>query len=240
MPGVTLAFMIGLMRRRAVAGEMLGRLSVALSRPLDARQLRARLATALDDPTLDMLVPDGVPGRWRDSAGRVVARPSQAGPRRSRRSPIGPARSRRSCTTPRCGTTTELLEAVRALVLVTVAARADQDELAARSSELEDSRKRIARAADLERSRIERDLHDGAQQRLIGLRIRLALAEELTQDRPRGGRGGHARRSATRSIARWRSCARSRTASIPRCSSDRGLVDALRSVTAQCPLPAHL
>ena len=52
-------------------------------------------------------------------------------------------------------------------------------------SQLEESRKRIARSADIERARIERDLHDGAQQRLIGLRIKLTLAEELVAAIPR-------------------------------------------------------
>ena len=45
--------------------------------------------------------------------------------------------------------------------------------------ELRRSRARVAEAADMERRRIERDLHDGAQQRLIALRIKLALAEEI-------------------------------------------------------------
>ena len=50
--------------------------------------------------------------------------------------------------------------------------------------ELGESRERIARVADAERSRIERDLHDGAQQRLIMLRIKLSLAEELLETDP--------------------------------------------------------
>ena len=42
----------------------------------------------------------------------------------------------------------------------------------------------MARAADEERQRIERDLHDGAQQGLIALRIRLQLLEELAREEP--------------------------------------------------------
>ena len=44
--------------------------------------------------------------------------------------------------------------------------------------------------ADAERSRIERDLHDGAQQRLIMLRIKLSLAEDLLETDPADGRRG--------------------------------------------------
>ncbi len=53
--------------------------------------------------------------------------------------------------------------------------------------ELASSRARIQAAADDERRRIERDLHDGAQQRLVALRVRLALAADLIRDDPVSG-----------------------------------------------------
>ena len=53
--------------------------------------------------------------------------------------------------------------------------------------EISASRARILAAADDERRRIERDLHDGAQQRLVALRIRLQLAEELMGEEPERG-----------------------------------------------------
>jgi signal transduction histidine kinase len=48
-----------------------------------------------------------------------------------------------------------------------------------RVDDLRGARQRILEAADEERRRIERDLHDGCQQRLIALRVKLALAEEI-------------------------------------------------------------
>ena len=55
--------------------------------------------------------------------------------------------------------------------------------------DLQESRGRIMSAADLERRRIERDLHDGAQQRLVSLGIQLALAGDLVEADPaRAGR----------------------------------------------------
>ena len=57
-----------------------------------------------------------------------------------------------------------------------------EQELRAHARELRDSRARLAQVADEERRRIERDLHDGCQQHLIALRIKLALAEELVGD----------------------------------------------------------
>ena len=57
-------------------------------------------------------------------------------------------------------------------------------ELDSTSAELRDSRARIVAAGDAERRRIERDLHDGAQQHLVALRIKVGLAGELAEDDP--------------------------------------------------------
>jgi signal transduction histidine kinase len=54
-------------------------------------------------------------------------------------------------------------------------------ELTAQVSELEGARSRIIAAADAERRRIERDLHDGAQQRLVALSLTLRMAESRAQ-----------------------------------------------------------
>jgi signal transduction histidine kinase len=55
-------------------------------------------------------------------------------------------------------------------------------ELTAQVSELEGARSRIIAAADAERRRIERDLHDGAQQRLVALALNLRVAEQRAED----------------------------------------------------------
>jgi signal transduction histidine kinase len=54
-------------------------------------------------------------------------------------------------------------------------------ELTAQVHELEDARSRIIAAADAERRRIERDLHDGAQQRLVALALNLRMAEQRAE-----------------------------------------------------------
>ena len=54
-------------------------------------------------------------------------------------------------------------------------------ELTAQVSDLEDARSRIIAAGDAERRRIERDLHDGAQQRLVALALTLRMAEGRAQ-----------------------------------------------------------
>ncbi len=57
-------------------------------------------------------------------------------------------------------------------------------ELLARLDELQESRKRLVAAQDQERRRIERDLHDGAQQYLVALKTRLNLAKKLGERDP--------------------------------------------------------
>ena len=82
--------------------------------------------------------------------------------------------------------------------------------------ELRRSRARIVTAGDEARRRLERNLHDGAQQRLVSLSLSLRLAQSLAPARPGGGRrdpGVGQRRSCHR---RWRSCASWRAASTRR------------------------
>jgi signal transduction histidine kinase len=64
------------------------------------------------------------------------------------------------------------------------ALQASLDELHVQAAELRASRARVVSAADAERRRIERDLHDGAQQHLVGLVVNVRLARELADSDP--------------------------------------------------------
>ncbi len=64
------------------------------------------------------------------------------------------------------------------------ALQASLDELRHKAEELQASRARIVAAADAERRRIERNLHDGAQQRLVALAVKLGLARRLADADP--------------------------------------------------------
>ena len=66
-------------------------------------------------------------------------------------------------------------------------AHALNQELTSAQQALADSRRRVVEAADAARSRIERDLHDGAQQRLVALGIRLRLMDSQTPDGAEAG-----------------------------------------------------
>jgi signal transduction histidine kinase len=102
--------------------------------------------------------------------------------------------------------------------------------------DLADSRARILAAADGERRRIERDLHDGAQQRLVALRIRLELAEDqMDQDPVKARTLIHALRDdVTDALDDVRSLAKG---VYPSVLTDRGLADALRTIALRSPMP---
>jgi signal transduction histidine kinase len=133
----------------------------------------------------------------------------------------------------------ELLTALSALVLGSLEHRRATARLASSLEQLEESRKRIARAADLERARIERDLHDGAQQRLVMMRIKLSLAEELAQEDPAAGAAvmHEVGTEVDLALEELRALAHG---VYPSVLSDRGLADALRSIVAESPLTIHL
>jgi signal transduction histidine kinase len=240
VPGIAAAFFVGLLRRRLHLGEMLGELSIALSRDPEPSQMRAALAATLDDPTIDLLVPDDVPGRWRDGNGHTTARSAAANGGRALTlihhdgEPVALL-----AHDPLLRADDELLAALSALVLGSLEHRRATSRLASSLEQLEESRKRIARAADLERARIERDLHDGAQQRLVMMRIKLSLAEELTHDDPEAGAAvmHEVGTEVDLALEELRALAHG---VYPSVLSDRGLEDALRSIVAESPLTIHL
>lgn len=105
--------------------------------------------------------------------------------------------------------------------------------------ELRASRARLVAATDRERRRIERDLHDGAQQRLISIGIGLAGATALFRTDPeRATRElGDLRRQLHLAHDEVRSLAQG---VYPPVLSEHGLVEALRSATDRYPLPLTL
>jgi signal transduction histidine kinase len=69
-------------------------------------------------------------------------------------------------------------------VQLDTALQASLDELQVRNQELQDSRARIVAAGDSERRKLERNLHDGAQQHLVALAVKLRLARDAVEDDP--------------------------------------------------------
>jgi signal transduction histidine kinase len=108
--------------------------------------------------------------------------------------------------------------------------------LAARVAELEVSRERVVDAAEAERRRIERDLHDGAQQRLVALAMDLGRAKAKFADDPDGARDlvDQAHAEAKAALTELRNLVRGVH---PPVLTDRGLDAALSGLAALCPVP---
>jgi signal transduction histidine kinase len=112
-------------------------------------------------------------------------------------------------------------------------------QLRERVDTLHDARQRILAAADAERRRIERDLHDGAQQRLVAVCVTLGLAQaQVTQD-PEGAAKliAQAREEAQLAVQELRELARGIH---PAILSDRGLGPALQALASRAPVPVQI
>jgi signal transduction histidine kinase len=114
-----------------------------------------------------------------------------------------------------------------------------QSDLARRVDELELSRSAAVTSAEAERLRIERDLHDGAQQRLVALAMDLGRARERFDTEPEQARQlvDEAHEEAKAALAELRNLARGIH---PAVLTDRGLDAALSAVITRCPVPVSL
>jgi signal transduction histidine kinase len=180
---IPLGLLFGVLRLRAGHGR-LARLALELDRGLDPRHLERSLRHALGDPSLELLVWNREPPSWLDAAGRAVAEPVEG--------------SRAVTTLERDGEPIAAVIHDRALredpglvaAATTVLRLAIENERLAADvrtqlAEVRASRARLVAAAEEERQRIERDLHDGAQQRLVGLALSLQEArDEARQHSP--------------------------------------------------------
>jgi signal transduction histidine kinase len=108
-----------------------------------------------------------------------------------------------------------------------------------RVDDLRSARQRIIAAGDAERRRIERDLHDGAQQRLVALTVILGLAETRIQSDPARAAEliAEARKEAQLAVKELRELARGIH---PTMLSDLGLGAALEALASRAPVPVEI
>jgi signal transduction histidine kinase len=112
-------------------------------------------------------------------------------------------------------------------------------DLEARVIELETSRERVVDAAEAERRRIERDLHDGAQQRLVALAMELGRAKAKFADDVDAARElvDQAHAQAKEALTELRNLVRGVH---PPVLTERGLDAALSGLAALCPVPVDM
>ena len=143
-----------------------------------AAQLRATLADALDDPSLALGFRLERGGGLVDSSGMPLAstlRPGQSS------SPITQNGETVAVIfhDAALDTDPELVAAAGQALLLAIENGRLTTELQSASTELRAARARILTTGDAQRRKIERDLHDGAQQHLVALGLRVAMAREL-------------------------------------------------------------
>jgi signal transduction histidine kinase len=184
LPLVTVAFAAGLVLQRLFVADALEGVTIGLREHADASALRTALASALADPSLGIVYwVSGEGGRWVDEAG-WPARAPQRKPGRAITEITVDGR-RLAAVTHDSGLDPIVVRAAGAYALTTLENERLVAQLQKSLEDLAGSRRRIASVADRERRKIERDLHDGAQQRLVALRIKLELlAERLDEEDP--------------------------------------------------------
>jgi signal transduction histidine kinase len=129
-------------------------------------------------------------------------------------------------------------DAQRGLFRTFLGPRGDR-ALTERISQVETSRARVVDAAEAERRRIERDLHDGAQQRLVALAMHLGMAKEKLATDPDAAAAlvDEAHAEAKRALVELRDLARGLH---PAVLTDRGLGPALSAVAARSAVPVEV
>jgi signal transduction histidine kinase len=232
------AFLAGMLGARVFAGGALERLVARLSagtRDLDARRL---LADALGDPSLTVAFWRPQRGEYVDERGHPVQPPTAA--------------TGRSATIVRQdGDPLAMIvhdaaldaepglvgAAAGAALMMLENARLEAD-LRASVADLRASRARLASAADAGWREIERNLHDGAQQRLVALRMRLADAEaQVVSDDGLRRSLGELGADTEETIDELRSLAHG---VYPAVLVDHGLASALTSVAGRSPVPVRV
>jgi signal transduction histidine kinase len=180
---IPVAVLAVLLQRRLARGAVAG-LVVELERATSV-ELHEALGRALGDPSLQLAYWVPASARYVDAGGAPVQLPQPADDRTAtvverEGEPIAAL-----IHDPALADNNELVQSVCAAAALTLENARLQAELRARLAELQASRARLVEATETERRRIERDLHDGTQQRLVSIAMTLGLAEsKLAADRP--------------------------------------------------------
>ncbi len=233
------AFLVGLLRSRFSEADAISELLAQLGEGGGRGALRDALVDALGDPTLELAY--WVPGQdaYVDADGHPVrVDPAPAG----KVSTIIEHEGERIAAivhSSGLAEERELVQTAGAAAGLTLRNERLDAELRAKVAELQASRSRIVQAGYEQRRRLERDLHDGAQQRLMALGIDLRMVRERIEHDPQGAAelldgSLHELKEAT---AELRELARGIH---PAVLTNRGLHAALKGLASRSPVPVEL
>ena len=231
------AFLIALLHAR-LARSSAAELFVDLQANPERADLQDALARALRDPSLTLAYWLPEFASYADTNGRAVTLPGEDDRRSLTLIGRDGAPVAALLHDPALDEEPELLNAVTAGAGLALENERLHVELRARLEELRGSRARIVDAGQSERQRLERNLHDGAQQRLIALSLELGLLEaRLDGDHDAKARLAQARGEIATSLEELRAVARGIH---PAVVSGHGLAVALEQLAARAAVPVKL
>jgi signal transduction histidine kinase len=236
---VPFAFLAGLLRSRVAGATAVSELVSRLGDSGERRRgLRDALADALGDPSLALAY--WLPERreYVDADGRRVELPVEGSGRIC--TPVDSSGERVAAILhdESLANERELVRAVGAAAALTLENERLGAELRAKVEELSASRTRIVESSDAARRRLERDLHDGAQQRLVSLALGLRVLRSRLEGHPDAARELElAREELALALDELRELARGIHPSV---LSDHGLDAALAGLADRAPLPVEL
>ena len=239
VPLTAVAFLVGVARWWVFMTRSSQRLAAKLHARSTPEELRRSLAEAFDDPSLEVVYWLGNgEGHWGDADGHAVRAPSAALGRAVTTITDGGHPLAAIVHDAALQGDRVFIDAATSYAVMTL----KNHRLSAQTSSLlravRESRSRVQAAADDERRRFERDLHDGAQQRLVALRIKLELAAERTNDgRPNGPERAATLRELGGDVEDALEDVRSLAHGLYPASLDRGLVEALGAAALRNSLP---
>jgi signal transduction histidine kinase len=235
---VPFAFLAGLLQSRVAGASAVSEVIARLGDPtVREGGIRHALADALNGTSVDVAYRDPAQGEYFNANGTRVVLPPKA-PRIAIPLERG---SQPGVVITHDGSRLderELVRAVTAAVTLTLENHRLAAELQVKVEELSASRARIVDTSDAARRRLERDLHDGAQQRLVSLALSLRILRSRLDGDPEAIRElESARAELEGALAELRELARGIHPSV---LSDRGLDAALDGLAHRAPLPVEL
>jgi signal transduction histidine kinase len=232
-----IAFLIALVDAR-LARSAVGDLVVELRAEPAPAALRDALARALRDPSLTLAYWLPQFESWADLDGRAVELPQSGEARATTVIDREGAPVAALVHDPELLDEPQLLDAVAAVAAIALENARLHAELRARLEEIRGSRARVIEAGQKERQRLERNLHDGAQQRLVALSLELGLLQDQAAGDPElKARLDRARSEIATSLEELRAVARGIH---PAVVSGHGLEVALEQLAARAAVPVRL
>jgi signal transduction histidine kinase len=225
---IPVGLLVGQIRGNYFAAQGAGRM--AATEPLDSATIERLISDALGDPSLALALWESEPPGYVDVRGSSVELPDDPARRISTLFMRDGRPAAALIHDPALDADGGVVEGLVATSLMLL-------ENIRLIEELRNSRARIVASVEHERLRLERDLHDGAQQRLLAIQVKLAQAQKRAAGLDLADQLEAIELDAEEAVEELRALAHGIYPTVLR---ERGVADALRSVAISAPIPIQL